>query len=275
MQLNRLQLRQQLRFFIKQLIQRLNSNFRLAAGIFAIAGAVKAVLAMGIAGGDMTAAGGSRQSPRRHAVGGELIAFVRLVRRQPGGVSQLAARNCQSGRLKEGMSSRRVGKIFIGQDNNRQLIFFRQIEYAEGFSKTLLNIAGSNDDAQEFALRRVQDKSQIGLGGSRRLTGAGAAALGVDHHQRHLRQCGEAERLYHQRKAAAAGGADCPHTGKAGADKHIDGGNFVLRLLKYQPKRRAVISQIGQHAGTGRHRVAGGKFAAGLERAHRNCVVAV
>ena len=96
-----------------------------------------------------------------------------------------------------------------------------------------------DDDARVIALAGAEHLPQVALLGLGRHAGGRAGALHVDadhrdfHHRRH------AERLGHQREAAAGGGAHRAAAGVRRADGHVDHADLVFDLADHDAELRA------------------------------------
>ena len=99
-----------------------------------------------------------------------------------------------------------------------------------------------HDEARVVALARTQHLPQVALLGLGRDAGGRAGALHVDADDRHLHHGRGAERLGHQREAAARGRAHRPRPGVRRADGHVDHAQLVLDLADHDAELRAVAA---------------------------------
>ena len=109
----------------------------------------------------------------------------------------------------------------IGNDDDRQLIFLRQVEGLNRRVKTVPRVARRDDDAGEVALRSSEDLIQVGLLGLRGDSRGRAAALYFNDHHGRFDHAGLADRFGHQREAASRSAAHRSHSGKARSDRDI------------------------------------------------------
>ncbi len=106
-----------------------------------------------------------------------------------------------------------LGEQQVGDDDDRALIFFREVKGFDGGVEAIGSVLGRDNDAREIARGCAVNLVEIGLlllGGNTR---GRPAALHFDEDDRRFDHAGHADRFGHQGETAAGGGAHGARTG--------------------------------------------------------------
>ena len=214
--------------------------------------------------------------PRRDPRGGEGVALVAPVQgrfgRELGDPLSPFDRNLARNGLRVDGGAM-LSQQEIGDQDDGELEGLREVESFDGGVEAVEGVLHRDDDARIVALRgpeRLVQIALLGLGGNAR---GGPPPLDVDHDHRGLDHARHPDGLGHQRKAAAGGGAHGPHAGVSRADRQVDYGQLVLRLLHHHAAFLAVRGEPVEDEGGRAHGIGGVELAAPRHRPQRDHLV--
>src|SRR5438132_5531108 len=184
-----------------------------------------------VGGGNVHGIGGARKRARRNAGRRKFVSLVMPV---------LAVHFLEQGTAIDGyvgLEALRLdrfgmfGEQKVRDDNDRALVFLREIKGFHGSIEAVGGVPGGHDDARKIALGSAINLVEIGLllfGGN---AGGRAAALDLDKNNRRFDHAGHADGLGHQGKTADGGGTHGTRAGIARADGHDSQRTLVCTLV--------------------------------------------
>ena len=155
----------------------------------------------------------------------------------------------------------------VGQDKDRNLVFFGNLEGMGGDVETLLGVAGCKDSPGEFAVPGIEGVFQDGLLGPGGQSGSWRRPLAQGNDNGCFGHSGQGQSFDHQGESAAGSGGHGSDPGVRRAQRHIDGRNLVFGLFHHHAHLFRGVGHIIQDAGGRGHRITGIKFTAGGQRA--------
>ena len=162
----------------------------------------------------------------------------------------------------------------IGQDNDRTLVLFREIERFRRHVETFFGGSRRDDDFAHVAVRTVNRRHDIALFHLGRHARRRAGSHDIDNDHRNFRDRRQRNRFRHQRQTRARCRGERADAGEVRADRHHAGRQLVFRLHNGAVHAVNRLNHVFHDFGRRRNRVARHETGACRESAKRDRLIA-